>query len=54
MSKSPTTAKSFKPDLSEHEEEAVPCDELMQKLVKAKPVPKKVESNEKEAKSDRK
>lgn len=31
------------PDLSEHEEEAVPFDEVMQKLVKAKPAPKKAE-----------
>jgi len=32
-----------KPDLSEHEEEAVSFDEIMQKLVKAKPAPKKIE-----------
>ncbi len=42
MSKESTT-KTPKPDLSEHEEEAVPFDEVMQKLVKAKPAPKKPE-----------
>ena len=35
-SKAPTQ----KPDLSEHEEEAVPFDEVMKKLVKAKPAKK--------------
>ncbi|MDE1882849.1 MAG: hypothetical protein KGH70_02625 [Rhodospirillales bacterium] len=35
--------KPEKPDLSEHEEEAVPFDEVMQKLLKAKPEPKKAE-----------
>lgn len=35
--------KPSKPDLTEHEEEAVPFDEVMQKLVKAKPAPKKPE-----------
>jgi hypothetical protein len=40
-SKSSTTAP--KPDLTEHEEEAVPFDEVMKKLVNAKPAPKKPE-----------
>ncbi len=30
-----------KPDLSEHEDEAVPFDEVMKKLVQAKPAQKK-------------
>ena len=42
--------KPEKPDLSEHEEEAVPFDEVMQKLVKAKPAPKKTEPSKKERK----
>lgn len=32
-----------KPDLTEHEEEAVPFDEVMKKLVEAKPVAKKLD-----------
>jgi hypothetical protein len=32
-----------KPDLSVHEEESVPFDEVMKKLVEAKPAPKKPE-----------
>ncbi len=35
--------KPQKPDLAEHEEEGIPFHEVMQKLVKAKPAPKKVE-----------
>ena len=31
-----------KPDLSEHEEEAVPFDDVMRKLLEAKLVPKRV------------
>jgi hypothetical protein len=30
-----------KPDLSEHEDELIPFDEVMKKLVEAKPAPKK-------------
>lgn len=37
------TPKPEKPDLSEHEEEGVPFDEVMKKLVEAKPAPKKPE-----------
>jgi len=32
-----------KPDLIEHEDEAVPFDEVMKKLIQAKPAPKKPE-----------
>ncbi len=35
--------KSPKPDLTEHEDEAVPFDEVMKKLAQAKPAPKKPE-----------
>ena len=30
-----------KPDLSEHDEEATPFDDVMRELLKAKPAPKK-------------
>jgi hypothetical protein len=33
-------AETPKPDLSEHEEEAIPFDEVMRRLLAAKPVPK--------------
>ncbi len=32
-----------KPDLTEHEVEAVPFDQVMKKLIEAKPTPKKPE-----------
>ncbi len=32
-----------KPDLSEHEDEAIPFDQVIKKLVEAKPAPKKQE-----------
>jgi hypothetical protein len=44
MSNTPTQ----KPDLAEHEEEAVPFDEVMKKLVDAKPTAKKPEQKQKE------
>ena len=33
-----------KPDLSEHEDEAIPFDQVMKKLAEAKPAPKKPET----------
>jgi hypothetical protein len=36
-----TMTQTPKPDLSEHEDEAVPFDEVMKKLVQAKPAQKK-------------
>lgn len=41
-----------KPDLAEHEEEAVPFDEVMQKLVEAKPAPKSAKDNQKKEPED--
>jgi len=43
MSKSEPMTHPHKPDLSEHEEEAIPFDEVMKKLIEAKPAPKKLE-----------
>ncbi len=47
----PKNPKPEKPDLSKHEDEAVPFDEIMQKLAKAKPAPK---AETKDAKDERK
>jgi hypothetical protein len=44
MTKAPTP----KPDLTEYEEEAVPFDDVMQKLMKAKTMPEKPEPQKKE------
>lgn len=35
-----------KPDLSEHEEEGAPFEDVMRKLLAAKPAPKKPEQDE--------
>lgn len=36
--------KTPKPDLSEHEDEAVPLDDVLRTLLKAKPIPKDAKS----------